>query len=178
MVAHRNGTTEVMSSNPGKGEDFSNKIWFWTFFVDFSHEITEKGLKSTKMLENGWKKVVRPAFGCAQHPKAGQNTQHTGHLNCPVFRWIRYSGVYYSDSYFNWNTVYIFTRSSSTPRTKNVDGSFVEGSSAFNGSFFLGSLRPSFNFLFKKTWFRWLETRNIISVWPNKLLSPQSYIIC
>ena len=22
------------------------------------------------------KKVVLPAFGCAQHPKAGQNTQH------------------------------------------------------------------------------------------------------
>ena len=38
-------------------------------------EITEKGLKSTKKFENGWKKVVRPAFGCGQHPKPGRNTQ-------------------------------------------------------------------------------------------------------
>ena len=28
-----------------------------------------------RYVENGWKKVFRPAFECAQHPKAGQNTQ-------------------------------------------------------------------------------------------------------
>ena len=28
-----------------------------------------------KKLENGWKKSVRPAFGCTQHLKAGQNAQ-------------------------------------------------------------------------------------------------------
>ena len=32
---------------------------------------------TSKNVENGWKKVVQPAFGCAQHPKAGQSTQHT-----------------------------------------------------------------------------------------------------
>ena len=45
-----------------------------TFFVDFSREITEKVLKEQKRLKTA-EKVVRPAFGCAQHPKAGQNTQ-------------------------------------------------------------------------------------------------------
>ena len=30
-----------------------------------------------KKVENGPKKVFRPAFGRMQHPKAGQNTQHT-----------------------------------------------------------------------------------------------------
>ena len=34
--------------------------WFWSFSLIY---------------ENGWKKVVRPAFGCTQHPKAGWNTQ-------------------------------------------------------------------------------------------------------
>ena len=32
------------------------------------------------MNKNAWKrlkKVVRPAFGCTQHPKAGRNTQQT-----------------------------------------------------------------------------------------------------
>ena len=40
-------------------------------------ENIEKGIKLTKKVENGWKKFVLPAFGCAQNPKAGQNTQHT-----------------------------------------------------------------------------------------------------
>ena len=53
----------------------SSKIWkkhvhFQTFFVDFRREINKKGWKRLK-------KVVRPAFGCAQHPRAGRNTQHT-----------------------------------------------------------------------------------------------------
>ena len=42
---------------------------------DFRCEITERGLNWTKKVENGWKKIVQPAFGCAQHPKAGRNTQ-------------------------------------------------------------------------------------------------------
>ena len=40
-------------------------------------EITEKGLKWIKKVKNGFKKVVQPAFGCTQHPKADRNTQHT-----------------------------------------------------------------------------------------------------
>ena len=48
---------------------------FTLFFVDFKCEITEEGLNWTKKVENGWKKVVRPAFGC--DPKANQNTQQT-----------------------------------------------------------------------------------------------------
>ena len=52
-------------------------VQFQTFFVDFNCEITEKGMKSTKKFENGWKKVVRPAFMCCKHLKAGWNTQHT-----------------------------------------------------------------------------------------------------
>ena len=36
--------------------------------------------KSFEMNKKGWKtaeKMLQSAFGCAQHPKAGQNTQHT-----------------------------------------------------------------------------------------------------
>ena len=47
------------------------------FFSDFSHEITKKGTKRTRKVENGFKKVFGPAFGCAQHAKAGRNTQQT-----------------------------------------------------------------------------------------------------
>ena len=47
------------------------------FFLDSRPESTEKGEKWTKKVENAWKKVVWPAFGCAQHLKAGRNTQHT-----------------------------------------------------------------------------------------------------
>ena len=42
---------------------YSIIVFFQTFFVDFRHEINEKGLKWTK---TGWKqlkRVVRPAFG-------------------------------------------------------------------------------------------------------------------
>ena len=46
---------------------------------DFRCEITERGLNWTKKVENGWKKIVQPAFGCAQHPKAGRNTQQTSY---------------------------------------------------------------------------------------------------
>ena len=50
---------------------------FRRFFSDFSCEITEKALKWTKKVEKRLKKRFRPAFRCAQHPKAGRNTQHT-----------------------------------------------------------------------------------------------------
>ena len=60
------------------------KYWFFahiqTFFLDIKREITDEGLKWTK----GWKwlqKVFRPAFRCAQHPKASQNTQQVGIWN-------------------------------------------------------------------------------------------------
>ena len=29
----------------------------------------------SKKVKNGWKKGVHPVLGCAQHPKAGWNTQ-------------------------------------------------------------------------------------------------------
>ena len=53
-------------------------LLFWSILlfsdekVDFSHEITEKGLKLTKKVETA-EKVVQPVFGCAQHPKAGRS---------------------------------------------------------------------------------------------------------
>ena len=47
------------------------------FFSEFPSEIKKKHLKMKKKVENGSKKVFQPAFGCTQHPKAGQNTQHT-----------------------------------------------------------------------------------------------------
>ena len=49
---------------------------FQTFFSDFRREITEKGLKRRKKVETA-KKLGRPAFGCAQHSKAGGNTEHS-----------------------------------------------------------------------------------------------------
>ena len=58
-----------------------NFVHFQTLFVDFRREITEKGKKWTKKIENSWKKVVRPAFGCPQHPKAGPNTQNSSPLH-------------------------------------------------------------------------------------------------
>ena len=53
-----------------------NHFTLFGFFLDFRREITEKGLKRRQKVENGWKKVLQPVFGCAQHLKAGQNTQH------------------------------------------------------------------------------------------------------
>ena len=63
-------------------------LWLWmnkTFFntrqdrfrqkLTQSNIFSEKGLKWTKKVEKGWKKLVRPAFGFAQHSKAGRNTQ-------------------------------------------------------------------------------------------------------
>ena len=49
----------------------------YTFFCSFS----EKGLNEQKRLKTA-KKVVRPAFSCAQQPKAGQNTQQLDHPDC------------------------------------------------------------------------------------------------
>ena len=37
------------------------------FFVDFSIEITEKGLKWSKKVEDGWKKVFWPAYSCSKY---------------------------------------------------------------------------------------------------------------
>ena len=51
---------------------------FCSFFVDFSREITKKGLKWTIKVEKRLKKMFWPAFGCCKHPKAGRNTQHLG----------------------------------------------------------------------------------------------------
>ena len=48
--------------------------------VDFRREITEKGLKLKEKVENGRKRLVQPAFGCAQHPKAGRNAKQATFL--------------------------------------------------------------------------------------------------
>ena len=54
--------------------------FFHEFFL-FSGEKSQKSSKPTKKLENG-KKVFWLAFRCAQHPKAGQNTQHIPAFPC------------------------------------------------------------------------------------------------
>ena len=54
-----------------------NKKCFFLIFCWLLHEITEKGLKWTKMVEKWLKKMLRPAFRCAPHPKAGRNKQHS-----------------------------------------------------------------------------------------------------
>ena len=52
-----------------------------TFFDHFKPFLLISSLKSTKNFCTWtkkwylWKKVFQPAFGCAQHPKAGRNTQ-------------------------------------------------------------------------------------------------------
>ena len=51
------------------------------FFVNFRREITEKGFKRTKQVENDWKKVVWPAFRCCKHLQAGRNTQQPRDIN-------------------------------------------------------------------------------------------------
>ena len=82
---------------------------FWVDFCDFSWKITKK-FKNDVKAWNGKKWVFRPAFECAQHTKAGWNTQHNqdpvlntckcvylGDLNCQkkvglqmvqIFNWI------------------------------------------------------------------------------------------
>ena len=42
--------------------------------LDSRHKISKKGLKLNKKIENDWKQVFQ-AFGCKEHPKAGQNKQ-------------------------------------------------------------------------------------------------------
>ena len=72
-------------------------VYFDQLFVDFSREITEKPLKWTKKVKKRLKKRFRPAFGCAQHPKAGRNTQHmtTKWLSYPSTRSsIRWSSLW------------------------------------------------------------------------------------
>ena len=50
------------------------QTFFKRFFLDFSQKIIKKHLKIRKKVENGPTKVFCPVFGCAQYPKAGQNT--------------------------------------------------------------------------------------------------------
>ena len=51
-------------------------------FVDFSLKSLKKVWNEQKRLKTA-EKVVRPAFGCAQHPKAGRNTQHQRFHHAP-----------------------------------------------------------------------------------------------
>ena len=56
-------------------------VCFQRFFLDFKCEWNP--WKRFKINKKGWqqlKKVVRPAFGCAQHLKAGRNTKQIEHL--------------------------------------------------------------------------------------------------
>ena len=60
ILAEHNGNSKM--------QNMKKKTFFVNFqmFFYFRREITEKGLKWTKKLKNGWKKLLRPAFGCAQ----------------------------------------------------------------------------------------------------------------
>ena len=60
-------------------QKWKNTVFFVHFQTFFLIPVV-KGLKLTRNIENGSKKVFLPAFGCAQHPKAGQNTQHTWYM--------------------------------------------------------------------------------------------------
>ena len=48
---------------PTEGKKYVRKIYFWTFFLDFRCEITEKGLKLTKKVNKGWKKCFNQVLG-------------------------------------------------------------------------------------------------------------------
>ena len=48
-----------------------------TIFTVFQHFSIDFSLFMLIYYENGWKKVFRPAFGWAQHPKVGRNTQQS-----------------------------------------------------------------------------------------------------
>ena len=48
-------------------------VHFRTFFVDFRGEITEKGLKLSTKVQNGWKKVLQLTFRCCKPLKADLN---------------------------------------------------------------------------------------------------------
>ena len=53
---------------------FCSFLYFFCWFQAWNH------WKSFKINKKGWKrlkKVVQPAFGCPQHPKAGWNTQQS-----------------------------------------------------------------------------------------------------
>ena len=65
---------------------------FQSFFSDFTAEIKKKRQKMNKKvfffilakkIEKRLKKMFRPAFGCAQHPKAGGNTQQVVQCQSP-----------------------------------------------------------------------------------------------
>ena len=57
------GSQPAFACQPALGSR-QNHVFFCSFFVDFSREITKKALKWTKKVKK-W-----------QHPKAGRNTQH------------------------------------------------------------------------------------------------------
>ena len=62
-------------------EEKTKPRYFFLIFRRFLLISAMKSLKKLwneqKRLKNGWKKMFWPALGCAQHPKAGQNTQQS-----------------------------------------------------------------------------------------------------
>ena len=58
---------------------------FQTLFLILVKKITEKHKKLTKKVEHNIK-VFQPAFECAQHPKAGRNTQQVVLVNYSATR--------------------------------------------------------------------------------------------
>ena len=52
----RESTSFCMSTSFEEQPNITFFVNFQMFFVDFRREITEKGLKQTKKVENGWKK--------------------------------------------------------------------------------------------------------------------------
>ena len=53
-------------------------------------------LFSRKKLENGWKKVVQPAFGCTQHPKAGRYTQQLSFYFLNLYVCLSWCSAFFS----------------------------------------------------------------------------------
>ena len=68
-ISHLHLQTLFSSFNCSK-KRHSFFVHFKTFFLDFRCEITEKGLKWTKKVENGPKKVFWPALGVLAAPES------------------------------------------------------------------------------------------------------------
>ena len=74
-------------------------VWKWTCFFQFLS--TPQSWLTYKSWSTPWggtqkrlktaKKIVRPALGCAQHPKASQNTQHICKKDLKTFHeWLQF----------------------------------------------------------------------------------------
>ena len=83
---------------------------FSFIFISFLLISAVKSLKKVwndqKRLKNGWKKMFRPAFGCAQYPKSCQNTQQTKTKEAHLLLIFRrtYLNCYFGETVSVWNS--------------------------------------------------------------------------